>query len=351
MRFSWIDFVKGVGIIYFIFWHCSSYFYEPGLYAYPPTRFIHYATGMFVFLAGLLVGLHYLPQMKNNGSARKIFIRLFIRGLKIIAMFFCGFLLKTFLTTRSLDLDGLVRILTSTASLFYIHRWDIPLQILFVIGLFLCASPLLLLVGHSKQHTKLAIVGVGIGIVEFFLPSRIPYLWHYFALGVFGAIAGFYLGNNQKWIHEKVGKYSGRIFAVVFLFTLPIQIATTLSQDVYHLFLYGLLPNLTSISLNIILLGLPILAILDLSTNKHPKLLAAISPLVLMGQSSLFVYILQISILTVISGAHLVTRGNSPTLPVFVSLAIAIVSLVSCYIVRELRKIPLFDKLYKAVFA
>ena len=76
-----IDFVKGVCVLAMLLHHSINYF----PLNFPLIKYVRFVTAAFIFITGFIVTHYYLK--KYIITDKKIYIRLFIRALKLIVIF------------------------------------------------------------------------------------------------------------------------------------------------------------------------------------------------------------------------------------------------------------------------
>jgi hypothetical protein len=346
IRINALDYVKGLGIIFFIYWHAISYTYSPGVWATPSGRFVHCATGMFIFIAGVLVGFHYSRKSASGNSSRKVYTRLVIRGLKLIAYFLTGYFLKQFVEQKVLNFQLLETVITNSVSLFYKDRWDLPLQILFVIGSYLISASAALWL-ESRGWTNIIVTAiVSAFIVEAIIKQPLPYFWHYFLVGLSGEMGGLLMRRHWFALRERLESRFVKIYLPILTVFLIIDLGAAASEFTYQLFLSWTSLNLFSVIMNVLGMGLPFFRKVDIQNRK----LYYFSWLSKLGQYSLLVYLVQISILMIGKTVGLFPFGYSYWVPVFIAISLILVCLIVSSLTHIGRKNAQFDYIYRKIF-
>jgi len=141
MRFWEIDFLRGIAIIMMVIYHTVynlSYFgqYEiravSGFWLY----FARTTANLFIFLVGVSLYISYAKSDKIIKDHRKLYLKQFIRGLKI----FCWGLLITVITwfifRESAVIFGILHLIGISVIIAYpflkMKYWNLPLGILFI---------------------------------------------------------------------------------------------------------------------------------------------------------------------------------------------------------------------------
>ena len=84
-RISALDFTKGALVLIMVLYHWINYFIGPQWRYYDYLRFL---TPSFIFITGFMISNVYLS--KYDPADARLSKRLFMRGLKLIAIFVCS---------------------------------------------------------------------------------------------------------------------------------------------------------------------------------------------------------------------------------------------------------------------
>ncbi len=347
IRIAALDYIKGIGILSFIYWHAISYTYVHGIWTSPPGRFLHYATGMFIFVAGLLVGFRYSAKVEKIEDTPHVYQRLATRGCKLLALYSIGYLFKEFLRARHFSIDILTEFLTETTSLFYVDRWDLPLQILFVIGVYLIMSPLTIYFLRRKMSSVWKALFFAVAIGELLYQRPLPYFWHYLFVGFAGGLFGFGFRSHFAKIHSIIRTKFLYVYLPIAATVTAINALSAASEQFYNLFLNWTSLNLISVSGNILAFGLPFFFWVDVQKRTFRPL----AWLSLLGCYSLLVYILQISALIGAKTLGFLPNTASNLVPIGVALLLSILSIAAVSVTARLRRYGLFNRVYKLIFA
>src|SRR5437899_4021329 len=81
-RISALDFTKGALVLFMVLYHWLNYFFGPQGQYYDYLRFL---TPSFIFITGFMISQIQLRRYEHSG--RSLAKRLFVRGLKLLAVF------------------------------------------------------------------------------------------------------------------------------------------------------------------------------------------------------------------------------------------------------------------------
>lgn len=108
-----LDFTKGALVLCMVAYHTLNYFrYDVNL-----LRHLHFLPPSFIFISGYLIAHHYLPKLRQDGPG--IAGRLFVRGLKVFALFVAlNVLVQALFPTSYNRTLGLDRLAANLAEIF-----------------------------------------------------------------------------------------------------------------------------------------------------------------------------------------------------------------------------------------
>jgi hypothetical protein len=344
-RLSSLDFLKGFGIITFIVWHSYAYFYKyPQGYS-SVHRITIYATGLFIFLSGFLVGNHYYPKLVKTKDIALITKRLLARAVKLTSYVVIANLLVAVLLERRSIYGAFVDTFRNLFSLVNKDRWDISLQILIVIALgLLCTLPIIILherYGNRSSYIFLILLA-GLYVFDAFYSEHLPYLWRYLPLSIAGSLLGLFLTGDYKRNTILACGLTCLIIAT------SLCVASALSSRCYDYILVETGPYAILIVTIFMAIGSLAYYILDLRKNMPFWLKKS---LIIAGQQSLFIYIVQIVMIRLFAlflGANMIASDSK-------IVALAATIFLGCVALSNLvdwsRKYTLVDKLYRFLFA
>ncbi|MBN2521604.1 MAG: hypothetical protein JXB17_13915 [Bacteroidales bacterium] len=346
-----LDLVKGIGILEFICWHVfvNFYLYKPDTAAL--NRVVFSVTGFFVFSSGFLVGFHYYAklQLSKVKDPACIFKRLCVRALKLFIIVLMANFTILFFKTKNFSSGNILYVLEKLASLLYIDRWDISLQVLMSIALTLIASYLLMLLFHRFRyalHVFLLLLALII-LIDLITVDPIPYLWRYGLHGIFGLIVGmFFFQNIFSGYYSNRFKIAilGFVFLGIFFVTVLIVIIV---PSAHEFFLYNLGPSLLAVSAYFVGFSNIFYLLYDLegrSLNWSGKILKNL------GAQSLLVYLIQITLINLIVLIFKKFKLYAQWECFVVSILIALVCFVLSILVGYYRQHSIVDRIYSIVF-
>lgn len=151
-----LDIIKGFLVLVMLLYHCGSISDFPSVHVIlRKIDFIHYA---FLLITGFLCGYHYYPIVAS--TRRKIQMRLFCRGTKILALFACGNIAYHVLGYSNAEMRALPlqsKITTTFLSPFS-GGPDVAFGILYLISIFLFGAGLIICTSWVKWLLSLVIV-------------------------------------------------------------------------------------------------------------------------------------------------------------------------------------------------
>lgn len=346
-QYVFLDLLKALGIFQFIIWHTFINFY-----AYHPSaaflyRSVFSVTGFFVFNSGFLIGCYYYGKLCHGMKWNLIMGRLFVRALKLLVIVMSAGFVVAFLSSKNI-LDAFNLSIGKIGKLFYADIWNVPLQVLVVIALTITVGYLiLLLTSRSRLAGIVMMTGIVlVAVLDLVQSGKIPYLYRYFFQGLLGIYAGkaFY-GLTAK---ETQPKGNLRYIAVCLILVFGIVEAfVVFSAPNYYFFTLKIIPQ--SIGVCSFFGGVGILCFRIFDSKKVIKN-GMIDAVVHLGRHSLFVYLLQITIIDLIvilfKGATLKTELGC----LVFSWVLFMFCVLSCQILKHLLRFRKVSYLYSLAF-
>ncbi len=324
MRDYSLDFVKGFLVEVMVVYHCIEYFIGGDYYL---LRYIDFVTTSFVFLSGFTIPKLYFK--KYNADRNAIFSRLAIRGMKIIGLFLVINSIIHIIITK--NYNGVhVDLIEFYRKIWYVlvpgDRMLSAFELLLPIAYTLLGSAILLKYLSKKS---IIIFAIFIFICSMATGDRLFNLY-YLSFGLNGLVLGFIPNNNRltnifyrrKWLSIiPVLLYFGAIFClgkktmvVYFLGTIAILVLTYFLGTV---------------------------------VSNHQ---IAQKTIVLLGQYSLFGYLIQIFFLQILfrKWNDFFSSGEGVFYAILVTTIFVWGACLCLDILR--RKISILNKMYKFVF-
>ena len=346
-RFHFIDIVKGVGIFEFIIWHVLRNFYY-----YPPStavlqRLVFSVTGYFVFSAGFLIGGYYYSKIENGSDWQPILGRLCVRSLKLIfIMLFAGFVIA-YLDSSNL-LSSFQLSITKAISLFYVDRWDVPLQVLLAISVTLFFGFLIFVscIKSRGMSVFFLIITISLLIYDFIAIKDFPYLWRYFFQGLMGIYVGSVFYNRVV-----SGKTSNKVLLIIgivcFVLFALVELSVSLQQPLYYFFVLNVTAQFFAVVTFFIGSGL----LLYLAYDIHGRSISFVAgSFSLLGKHSLFVYLVQIVIIDLLvivyDGAKFTTQIEG----FLYAMSLLILCVLICRLVEFLLRYKRVKFMYDLIF-
>ena len=321
-----IDFTKGFLVVVMIAYHLLNYFLEGGERVY---MYLNYVTGGFIFISGLLCSTIYYNKFLED----KLYVhrRLFIRGFKLITIFFLLNIFTLYFLNRNFNAQ-INNILNNLHSILVIgNEQFISFGILLGIAYVLLISNILL---YSYQlrfilYTLLIIVIVFITIKDIPLGSNL----YYILIG----IGGFYSGFIYPTIIPKIRRNILNIILAFLLFFYFIVAVPLGIRRIY--FIYYVIINVVLASAYYI------------GKRLNPSKII-IKNIIIFGQYSLFSYIAQLIIIQILA---MIIKINIHSLNIahlilFIFTNICL-SLLCNILILSRKKIKVIDKMYRFIFA
>lgn len=347
-REIFLDWLKGYGILQFIVWHVFENFYIHPPITAPLFRLVFPVTGFFVFTSGFLVGYHYFMAITTDGARFSVFKRLFIRTSKLFLLVFIANMAISFLASSELTFFDLSHKTTrEILSLFYVDRWDISLQVLIAIAVTLISGYLFALLFSNVRGSFIfaAFVLACLAWYDLYSVGHLPYLWRYVAHGILGLMIGIVF--NKFVLKNTFSGYCKRLSIVCLSIFVFIEILVILKPELYNFFLYNIGPSLVAVGSYFIGLSLVLYVIYDLKKRRLGKIECWI---ITVGQSTLFVYLLQIVLIDIVVLIFKNFQVDSQLGCLVMSACIFFVCLVACWLVNWGRQFSFINYVYKAVF-
>lgn len=330
-RNSGIDFTKGFLVIVMVAYHTLNYFLEgrPLIYAY-----LYYVTQAFVFFSGFLCGSIYLDKFKTN--KKYVCNRLFVRGLKLIALFSIVNLgihlfLKENYNGEPFGLDLFLKNFGSM--LLRGGAMGMSMEILIPIAYVLLTS--ILLLHLTRYRYVLYISFVLLTIILSYFDIELPYNANCMLFGIGGFFTGLISMDAREYLNNKYIKFMGVLLLLIY-FSVVIPLGIDVRYSLLGFFIY-----INVVVANLFLLGSYLSPSRIITRN-----------IITFGQYSLYLYLAQIFFLQI---CHQIIRTESTSLGIehgLIFVAINLLLVLSCYTADYLRsKNQLVDRLYHFVFS
>jgi peptidoglycan/LPS O-acetylase OafA/YrhL len=324
-----LDFNRGMLIIIMILLHCIDDLAPLSYFA----KSIRFVSGAFIFVAGFVISNIYLA--KYNIYEKGLYKRLFIRGVKLLLVFSVLNGLMLLLISRPYNGAGQEQFLSNLVQVYITgDRTLVSFDILLPISYVMIISSILIL--FLRERFKAVIVSASVSLflfcAIFYFSGPISYNFRFLTIGIFGLMAGF---ANIEEVDDALNRYWMPVIAVYATYLITIAFL----PFNYLLYVAGVFMNVVVIYL----LGLKL---------KPDSFLAG--RVILLGRYSLLTYIAHIGFLVVLRQlmySALELQNNFPTfISSFAVTAIAMLLLIELMDVLR-KKIEVFDRLYKYVFA
>jgi peptidoglycan/LPS O-acetylase OafA/YrhL len=331
-RIPALDFTKGVLVLIMVLYHWINYFIGPEWKYYEYLRFL---TPSFIFITGFMISNVYLSKYDVSNS--RLPMRLFTRGIKLMAVFLALNLARIFLIP-ALGTGVIARNVFKAESLFAIFvSGDLGTS-----GGKLGAFPILVPISYLLMlaaglmfpyrffrytfHVACALIMFSILIIGL-TGVRGPIL-ESVAIGMLGVLIGFVpIATINDFVRHPFALALGYVCHTI---------AITVWGDPFPILIVGV-----ALSLSVIYLA-------GLSNN---ELRPIKSMVILLGKYSLFGYLSQIAILQILSACFRRVNLEATALVIsfFVAFAFTIASVEA--VDRARASMPSVDRLYKTVFA
>ena len=218
-RDSALDFTKGVLVLFMVLYHWMNYFVGIEGPVYPYLRFI---PPSFIFISGFILANVY-PR-KYGLSNSSLYIRLLVRGLKILALFTLLNLAANVLFSKNYRgaMPGVDAFISNAAAIYIVGNGRMAFGILVPIGYLLIFSTLMLLGIRVTKYALYIVCAASfmcVSLLDHYGVSS-PNL-SLIAVGILGMTLGqFPLQQISNWAcHSCVlaGLYVGYIIAITIL--------------------------------------------------------------------------------------------------------------------------------------
>lgn len=281
-RDSALDFTKGALVLCMVFYHWMNYFVGIEGPVYPYLRFI---PPSFIFIAGLLLVRVYPTRYGLNNS--KLYVRLLVRGLKILSLFTLLNVMANMLFPNSYRgaLPGVTAFVNNAAGVYVSGNGRMIFGVLLPISYLLIISTLIFLAMRLAQHALTILCAVSLTCVlgmEYYGISNSN--MSFIAIGILGMALG-------QYPPQQFSNWAGHLLAVAGLYC-GYLMAIYLVGGSYAL-------EVTGMCLSILLLYS-----IGIRTS-HCQPIGR--TLVLLGKYSLFAYVAQIGLL------HILQAGLATT--------------------------------------
>lgn len=215
-RDSALDFTKGTLVLFMVLYHWMNYFVGIEGPIYPYLRFI---PPSFIFISGFLLASVY--PTKYGLSNSRLYIRLLVRGLKVLALFTFLNMAANMLVPKSYRgaLPGVEAFVSNASAIYIWGNGRIIFSVLLPISYLLILSTLIFL---GMQVTKHALTIVC--VVSFICVSLMDYYGvsspnlSLIAVGILGMVFGQYpLKQIADWAGHSwalAGLYAGYLIAI-----------------------------------------------------------------------------------------------------------------------------------------
>ncbi|MBX3347814.1 MAG: hypothetical protein KF747_03635 [Nitrospira sp.] len=325
-RDSALDFTKGVLVLFMLLYHWMNYFVGIDGPVYPYLRFI---PASFIFISGFLLATVYPTKYGLNNS--NLYLRLLVRGLKILALFTLLNVLANMAFSNSYRgaMPGVENFLNNAASIYIGGNGRMAFGVLLPIGYLLILSTLIFLGMQVTKYFVLVVCAasfVGVSLLDHYEVANPNF--SFIAIGTLGMTLGQYplqrIYTWAGWSWVMAGLYAGYLIAI------------NIWGERYFLEVIG-------VCLSVLLIyGAGI-------TIREPRVL--VSTVVLLGQYSLYAYIAQIGLLQFLQRSLVtvdVRTGELWALSIIGAFALTILIVWATH--QMCLRSPTLDKMYRLVF-
>lgn len=326
-RDSALDFTKGVLVLFMVLYHWMNYFVGIDGPVYPYLRFV---TASFIFISGLIVANVY-PR-KYGLSNSKLYIRLLVRGLKILALFTLLNITANMLFSKSYRgaMPGVEAFVSDAAAIYIEGNGRMVLGILVPISYLLILSTVIFLGMQVTRYALLIICAA-----SFICVSSLDYLemssqnLSLITIGILGMMLG-------QYPLQQISDWAGRSCVLASLYV-GYLIAINIWGERYFLEAIG-------VCLSVLLIyGAGVR-----STRSGP----IVSTLVLLGKYSLFAYIAQIGLLHLLRTSLAAVNIHSWWLWTLSFMGAFALTITTVWVVDQMcTKSPTVARMYRLVFA
>jgi len=346
-RLTSLDLLKGISIFSFIIWHVFENFYSYKSYEAELHRMQFFVTGYFVLSSGFMIGTHYYQKIINGIKWTSFFKRICVRALKLFFFVFVAGMVMRYLKDKSFSLKDVFIIIQDILSLSYKDRWDISMQVLIAVAVTLIFG-YIIMIFFIKIKVSILIslaVLVILAVTDYNSSKHIPYLWRYVLHGLVGVEIGMifhqYIYNGD--LQKKQIYVTGITLFCIFL---PVEFCVAYEKIFYEYMLFKIGPGILAVSIYAISLSLIFYARYDIEKASYNW---ATGGIIIAGNNSLFVYLLQISIINFLKIIFKIRLDYQIECFVY-SVIIFSVCIIICKFVIYLRCNTVIDRLYQISF-
>jgi len=319
-----LDFVKGFLVIIMVLYHSITHYTTAG---YDGTKYLRFVTGGFIFISGYIVSVFYINKFLLD--KKKVWLRLIIRGFKLLTIFTALNVLIILLNIHSIrttyfDMESL---LLDIESIYITGNSPYTVfQILVPISYLLILSPFFLTVYRLKKI--IIICTLALLIVYEFLNIN--------AFNIFGLIIGFAgLSTGLLTINHETYRIRHKSM-IILLFCICILLMKYFDKSIMSYAIGVML---------ILKLIYDFAQTIDV-TKQITKLI------ILLGQYSLIAYIAQMCFIQAINHLFFQRRGEIGIGTFVISVIVISLLILSCLLLDSLRhKLKFVDKSYKLFFS
>jgi peptidoglycan/LPS O-acetylase OafA/YrhL len=331
-RLSALDFTKGALVLIMVLYHWINYFIGP---QWPYYFYLRFLTPSFIFITGFMISQVYLA--KYDAADPRLANRLFVRGLKLMAIFIVLNIARVFivpllhtgaLVENPLDVRNLFTVFVS-GNLSVVSGKLVSFSILVPISYLLMLSGALMFPYRFYRYTFHVVCAAFFSsIVILGVIGAQSQNLEFVAIGMLGALTGF----------------------------MPIAAINDFVRHPYRLaFVYGcytIVITIWNVPFPLLIVGVYLsLMVIYLVGARGSESGTTRSEVILLGKYSLLGYLSQIAILQILSAGfrHLNLGVGVRYISFFAAFALTIASVELVDRARA-RKVSM-DRLYKAVFA
>ncbi len=320
-----LDFVKGALVLLMIVYHALNYFYHDRSIL----KYLHFLPTSFIFIAGFLITNIYLRKYEIRNP--RLHKRLAVRGLKLVLLFSVLNIAAHLIASgnhprRQLGWNFLI---SNIDSIFLTGEQRAAVfEVLLPIGYLMLLSAVFMIASRVVRHCLPVVSGITVilCLVLTYQESLVRNL-DMLSMGLLGTIAGFTSSHRIDQITKSHWPFSIAFsaYCIAIKFQYPTYALNIVGVSLALLLLYSIAKNFTASG-----------TVRDFA--------------ILLGQHSLFAYILQIGILQVLFfGARYVPPGSYY---LFVALAVTLLlTVASVHFVDRLKSRSKFlGGVYRFVF-
>jgi len=326
-RDSALDFTKGILVLFMVLYHWMNYFVGIESPVYPYLRFI---PASFIFVSGFLLTSVYPTKYGLNNP--KLYLRVLVRGLKILALFTLLNVVANMVFAKSYKgaMPGVENFLNNAASIYIGGSGKMSFGVLLPIGYLLTLSALIFLGMQVSKYVVLVVCAASfilVFLLDWYEVSNANF--SFIAIGLLGMTLGQYpLQRIYNWAgcsYLLTGLYAGYLLAI------------NMWGERYFLEVIGVC--------------LSVLLIYGAGTMiKQPQVL--VSTLVLLGQYSLFAYIAQIGLLQFLQRSLVTVDVREGELWALSFIGAFTLTILTVWVTNQMcSKSSTLEKMYRFVFA